>query len=212
MDVKYFDDELSARHFQARWVRVFKVWTFPLVIEKHSRKLALSVQGANLESSLNKQVMPVLSLPVMFMIFGFWKTTPQGQTHLINVVHVGTNQQVIHLAGSSVTLRAKLPGPWQTTAWQALPRHLRHLTASAALFSNLALKYAALFNSQLLSARLAVSVQKCRVCLTFLKRFCNRGKRLSWPQCVISGTLPAWYSVLHSAGFITLEADTLVAR
>lgn len=77
-----------------------------------------------------------------------------------------------------------------TDHWQALPRHLRRLTASAALFSNLALKYAAVFNSQLLSARLAVSVQKCRVCLTFLKRFCNRGKRLSWPQCVISGTLP----------------------
>lgn len=86
---------------------------------------------------------------------------------------------------------------------------LQAFTSSATLFSNFTLKYAAVLNAQLLSA---VSALKCRVCLTFLKRFCSRGKCLSWPHSVISGTLPAWYSVLHSVGFITLEADTLAAR
>lgn len=131
--------------------------------------------------------------------FCIWKNSLQVR----NSSSVGS----MHLA---VALRAKLPGPRQTAGRPGLTP--QESTSSAALFSNFALKYAAVLNPQRLSAWLAVSLLKCRVCLTFLERFCNRGKRLSWPHSVISGTLPAWYSVLHSAGFITLEADTLVAR
>lgn len=193
-------------------VRVWKLWACPLVIEKQRRKCLGSLSAGGQPRVLIKQTGNVCS---------------PGSCHVYDLLFLKNNaagSDSPHQCGpcwhkstshtpSWVICKPQGEATWALTDhWQALPRHLRRLTASAALFSNLALKYAAVFNSQLLSARLAVSVQKCRVCLTFLKRFCNRGKRLSWPQCVISGTLPVWYSVLHSAGFITLEADTLVAR
>lgn len=43
------------------------------------------------------------------------KNNAAGQNNLIRGIHVGTKQQFMHLAGSSVALGAKLPGPWQTT-------------------------------------------------------------------------------------------------
>lgn len=57
---------------------------------------------------LNKQVMFILSLLSL-------KDDDKGQKHLIGGVHVGSKQQFMHLAGSSVALRAKLTGPRQTT-------------------------------------------------------------------------------------------------
>lgn len=157
---------------------------------------------------LLKQVTPILSLPVIFQIL--WKTMLQA---------TNTSSLEFMLAQSKnyyTSLDHLQPSGWSSRNLNR-PRtdHApppRAWTVPGALFSNFALKYATVFNSQLLSASLAVPVQQCRVCLTFPKRYCSKGKRLSWPHSVISGTLPDRYGVVHSAGFITSEADTHVVR
>lgn len=159
---------------------------------------------------INSQVMSTLLPPVIFMAVCLWKTMLRVRTTSSGgSVSAQSNDSCTSLDHLQSSGRS-YPDPDRPQAGPAPTPQAS--TSSAALSSNSALKYAAVLKSRRLSAWLAVRAQKCRVCLTFLKRFCNRGKRLSWPHSVISGTLPARYSVLHSAGFITLEADTLVAR
>lgn len=58
----------------------------------------------------NKQMMSILSLPVMFMLVCPWETMlPVRNTSW--GVRVGTKQQFMHLAGLSVAFKAKLPCP-----------------------------------------------------------------------------------------------------
>lgn len=54
---------------------------------------------------LNKRMMSILSLPVMFMLVCAWKTMLRGRNR------VDTKQQFMHLAGLSVAFKAKLPCP-----------------------------------------------------------------------------------------------------